>query len=135
MPEHQAPILFYDGECGLCARSVRFILDHEHSPILKFGALQSDTAQRLLSPHGIDTSALSSLVLLEHDKAYTHSTAALKTCPYLKAPWRWGRLALVLPRCLRDPLYNFIARHRLRLFGKNECAIPTLEERARFIDH
>jgi len=134
------PVVLFDGVCNLCARLVRFILDHERVDVparIRFGALQSDGARRALAAAGVsDPASLGdSFVLIEGGRVYVRSEAAARTARYLRAPWRWASVARQLPRAVRDPLYAFVAQRRYRWFGKREsCLMPTAELRARFLD-
>jgi predicted DCC family thiol-disulfide oxidoreductase YuxK len=130
------PILLFDGVCNLCNGLVRFILRHDPAPgTFKLAALQSDAGRRLLRQHGLPVDALDTFVLIEGGRAHTRSTAALRVCRSLGPPWSWLAVLLHLPRGLRDPLYDLIARHRYRWFGKRaRCPVPTPETRARFLE-
>ena len=126
---------------------MHFVVDHERadSP-LRFAALQSDVAEKLLVEafgeeqarairSGTDGSGdPDSVVLIEDGKAYTHSTGALRVARYLRAPWRWFRVLSIVPRPLRDVVYRWFARNRYRWFGKTDsCRVPTPELKARFL--
>ncbi|AKU98967.1 hypothetical protein AKJ09_05631 [Labilithrix luteola] len=138
-----SPVLLFDGTCNLCNGSVQFILDHERGPELRFAPLQSDVARSLLrdAVGEARTRELAapdrdpgSMILLERGHAYLQSTGALRTARYLRAPWRFGTLMLLVPRPLRDLVYRWIAKNRYRWFGKSEsCRVPTPELRARFL--
>ena len=66
---------------------------------------------------------------------YQRSTAALKIIPFLPWYWQWARIFWIIPRFLRDAIYDFIAANRYRWFGKrDECMVPTPEVRSRFLD-
>lgn len=130
-----APVILFDGVCNLCAASVRFIIARDPGAMFRFASLQSATGKSLLRQHGLDENALGSFVLIEDGLASMESTAALRVCKYLRWPWRWLRVFLLLPRFLRDPFYRIIARNRYRWFGKADtCLVPTPELRARFLD-
>lgn len=128
-------MLLFDGVCHLCHRSVQFILRHERSPRVLFAALQSDTGRALLRDLELPAGFLDSMVLFEDGRVFTRSEAALRVARYLRAPWSWGGLCLVLPRVLRDPVYDWIARHRYRWFGRDDeaCLVPSAELRERFL--
>lgn len=134
-----APVLLFDGVCNLCSRTVQFILDHERAPTMRFCSLQSEAGRALLAQHGmlhvVAQADPDSMVFIEDGRAHDRSTGALRVAAHLKAPWRWGRVALVLPRFLRDLGYRFVARNRYRWFGKTDsCLVPTKELKARFLD-
>jgi predicted DCC family thiol-disulfide oxidoreductase YuxK len=134
----EAPVLLFDGVCNLCSAAVHFILEREEKPTLQFCALQSEKGRALLEAHKmlhvIAHADPESLVLIEDGQAYERSDAALRIAKHLRAPYRYGRIFLFVPRFLRDLGYRFIAHHRYRFFGKTDsCLVPTKELRARFI--
>ena len=135
-PPPDGPIVFFDGECGLCHRTVRFLVEHDPAVHLRFAPLQSDATRRLLA--GYDTPALDdpdSVLLLDRGRLYERSTAVLKIARYLPMPWRALSLLRFIPRPVRDAVYRFIARHRLRWFGRHDsCQRPSAELRRRLID-
>ncbi|MEL6429425.1 MAG: DCC1-like thiol-disulfide oxidoreductase family protein [Planctomycetota bacterium] len=129
------PVLFYDGECGLCARSVRFVLDHERDDTLRFAPLQSELGRAVAARAGLDPDTPSTLVLLGADgEIAKKSTAALRLARHLRMPWRLVRVGLVVPPFLRNAVYDFIAKRRMKWFGGAEsCALPTRAELARML--
>ena len=132
----QRPILLFDGACNLCNGSVKFVLKHERSEELKFGHLQSDQAKILLQHSNVDPSELSSLVLISNGQVLRRSNAAFEIGRFLKAPWSWARAFSILPTFLTDFGYDLIAKNRYAWFGKtDQCIVPTLELRKRFIDY
>ena len=129
------PIVFFDGVCNLCNGAVQFLLRHDRHKRLRFAPLQGETARKMLI--GLETGdgqVENSFILLEAGKVYSRSTAALRTCRYLSWFWRMAYGMIIIPRFIRDGVYNFVARHRYRWFGKRDsCMIPTPELRARFL--
>ncbi|MCO5167324.1 MAG: DCC1-like thiol-disulfide oxidoreductase family protein [Planctomycetes bacterium] len=146
-PRAREPLLLYDGECGLCARSVQWVLERDPSPpegaALRFAPLQGPTAAPLLARHGIAADprrGFDSLVLVldpggPEERALTRSEAALAIGRYLGGRWAaLARLARLVPRALRDLVYALVARNRLRLFGgADACRVPRGPERGRFL--
>ncbi len=135
----EPPILLFDGVCNLCSKAVHFVLEHEAGSELRFASLQSDKGKALLAQHGLSHLLAhadpESLVFVEDGRAYERSTGALRLARHLRAPWRWGRAFLLVPRFLRDLVYRFIAKNRYAWFGKTDsCLVPTKELRARFLD-
>jgi predicted DCC family thiol-disulfide oxidoreductase YuxK len=113
---------------------VQFVIQRDTSRYFRFASLQSSFGQEVLKRHGLDTNALHSIILLEGDTIYQRSDAALRIAVRLKG-FSFFKLFRVVPRFLRDGIYNLISRSRYRVFGKrNECMIPTPELRDRFVD-
>lgn len=128
------PILIFDGVCELCNASVDFIIQREKKPDLLFTANQNPAGIALLQQFGENPEDVSTLFLVQDGKLHQRSTAALKLARMLKFPWNLFYGFIIVPRFIRDPIYNFIAKRRYKLFGKKEtCRIPTPEEIARFL--
>lgn len=125
------PVVFYDGECGMCDRSVQWVLAHDPSGIFRFATLQGETARRSLGEGNQD---LRSVVLLDEHGAHRYSSAPLRIMVRLGGVWRLMGLFLAVPAFVRDGVYRFIARHRYKVFGKvDACRIPSPEVRTRFL--
>jgi predicted DCC family thiol-disulfide oxidoreductase YuxK len=142
------PILFFDGECGLCARSVRWVLRHDRARRFRFAPLQGSTFAAIqgrtiaalrgstIAPlQGGAPSELSSMVVIDERGTHRESGAVRAVCRQLGGVW--GALAVcssIVPRPIGDRMYRFVARRRHRWFGGAEtCAIASAEERSRFL--
>jgi predicted DCC family thiol-disulfide oxidoreductase YuxK len=127
------PIIFFDGVCGLCNRSVDVLLRADERGVFRFAPLQGETARELLPPQNDDPQAWS-MVYLDERGVHDQSDAMLEICRRLGGWWSaYGWLRFV-PRVIRDLVYRLIARNRYRWFGKKEaCRLPTPAERARFL--
>lgn len=132
--ERPAPIIvLFDGSCGFCDRSVRFILRRDPYRRFRFAPLQSQVARDLLAQHHIDTD-LDSIVVIDGDKAYTRSTAVLRVALELPDPWPVLGALIFLPAHLRDAAYDYFARHRKEWFKPPDaCRTPTPQEREQFL--
>jgi predicted DCC family thiol-disulfide oxidoreductase YuxK len=135
---HQASdahaILYYDGECGLCDRFVQFVLKHDPSERFQFATLQSPAGREQLARLKLPEVDLQTMVMVEGDRTYTRSTAALRICRLLAAPWPLLHAFMVVPRPLRDGAYSFIAaRRKLWFRPPDECPVMPPELRRRFL--
>lgn len=129
------PILLFDGVCNLCSGVVRFVAPRDPNADLRFASLQSEVGQALLDRFDLPTAAFDSFVLVEGGDCYTKSTAALRTAAYLRAPWSALAALRVVPRPLRDAVYDLVAASRYRVFGRKEqCLMPTPAVSERFVD-
>lgn len=125
-------IVFYDGDCGLCNQSVAFVLKHEKEKIIHFAAIQSDFTKKLFESKSWEQPDLNTVYFLDDGKLYQKSTAALKIGKYLKAPKSWMVAFLIVPKFIRDAVYNFIAKRRKRI-SKGFCVMPAPGDRERFL--
>ena len=127
------PVLFFDGECGLCNHSVRWLLDHDRERVLRFAPLQGVLASHRLTPLATDYREWS-VALWEQDGVHVESDAALRAVACLGGFWRLARLFLIVPRVIRNGVYRFVARNRIRWFGRvDSCALLSAEDRARLL--
>jgi predicted DCC family thiol-disulfide oxidoreductase YuxK len=142
-------LLLFDGVCNFCNEAVLFVVDRDPNERFVFAALQSDVGLQTLRDHSLVESRgsalasvalegepdLDSIVLIEGDRAYTRSTAALHVAKGLKWPWPVLYYAFIwLPVSLRDAGYRYFASHRYAWFGKSDqCRIPTPELRRRIL--
>lgn len=119
-------IVFFDGQCGLCSRSVRFLARADRHQRLQFAPLQGETAARLQLGAFASVENGSMVVRRESDGAVLlRSDGLLELCRALGGFWRCGLIARILPRPLREAGYRFIARNRIRWFGHSDaCALP-----------
>ncbi|MEZ5287404.1 MAG: DCC1-like thiol-disulfide oxidoreductase family protein [Vicinamibacterales bacterium] len=126
--------MLFDGTCGFCEGSVRFIARRDPAGYFHFAPSQWPVARRLLEARGIAPAAARSLVLIEGDQVYLRSTASLRIAARLTRPWRWASLLLRVPRPVRDGAYAVVAAVRHRLAGRSTaCEIPPPELRARLV--
>lgn len=131
-PSH---IILFDGFCNLCSGTVKFIIRNDRKAVFKFAALQSPVIQQLLKKHGLLNNKADTFVYFKEGVVYIKSKAALEVLKTLEWPWKAGYLFIIVPRSVRDFLYDLIAKHRYRIFGKrSKCMIPTTEIQNRFID-
>jgi predicted DCC family thiol-disulfide oxidoreductase YuxK len=127
-------IVLFDGVCNFCNGSINFVIEHDKAGYFKFSPLQSGIGENLLARHGVDRSETDSVVLIENEEVYTHSTAALRIARHLGGIWSLGYALIIVPRPIRDYLYKTFAKYRYRLFGRQDaCMMPTPEIRTRFL--
>jgi|SRR6187200_237047 predicted DCC family thiol-disulfide oxidoreductase YuxK len=131
----EKPIILFDGVCNFCNGSVNFLIRQDKKNVFRFAALQSQTAQKLLAQYKKQKKGFESFVLMQDGKAYEKSSAALKVLKKLPWYWKWAQVFWIVPKFIRDGVYDVIARNRYKWFGKKEeCMIPTSEVRNRFLD-
>ena len=136
------PIVYYDGLCGLCDGFVRFIVARDRLGRYRFAPLQGETARTRLGG-GLPLEGLRTVVLEEDpalrpagqaDGLRVKSDAAIAILAELGRGWPLVRALRIVPRPVRDWVYDFIARHRFRWFGRlPACRIPGPDERERFL--
>lgn len=131
--ESHQPIILYDGVCNLCTNSVQFVIQRDARKQFRFASLQSSVADKYLGNQNQDR--LASMVLIVDNHVYRQSTAALLTAKRLDGLWPILFVFLLIPRPIRDVIYQWVAKHRYRVLGKNEhCWRPTPGIADRFLD-
>jgi predicted DCC family thiol-disulfide oxidoreductase YuxK len=128
-------IVLFDGVCNLCNSSVQFILKRDKHKKFLFGSLQGAAGQQLLTKFNLPVNQFNSFILVEGERFYTRSTAVLRMLKHLGRGWQLWYACIIIPPFIRNAVYNLIARNRYKWFGKkDECRVPTPEERALFLD-
>jgi predicted DCC family thiol-disulfide oxidoreductase YuxK len=129
-------VFFYDGVCGLCDRTVHFLLKRDRRDRLRFAPLQGPVAAEMLPPLGGRPQNLNTMYLVTRDgRLLQKSRAVLFAVAALGGAWSLISVLKIVPRPIADVVYSFVARVRYRVFGKYDaCSIPTREERARFLE-
>lgn len=128
-------IVLVDGECSLCSGTVRWVARHDREGRFRFATLQSEIGRELAIKCGCGHGPMSSLVLMEGRHCHTKSTAALRILGELGVPWKIiATLLMLIPRFIRDWMYDCIARNRYRFGNTKICDTMPLHERWRFLD-
>lgn len=132
MPD-RPPILFYDGECGLCHRTVRWVLKRDRAGVIRFAPLQGSTyATIAIRDKPMD---VSTIVFVDGSEALTRGDAVLAYLRRMGGIWpALATCGAIVPRPLRDALYRFVARRRRAWYGRaNACDLPSQAHAARFL--
>ncbi|HEX6332817.1 MAG TPA: thiol-disulfide oxidoreductase DCC family protein [Flavisolibacter sp.] len=133
--QEQHPVILFDGICNFCNATVMFLVRRDKKATFRFATLQSDTGRSLLQEFPAGMPGADSFVLIENGRALQKSEAALRIAAHLPGLWKGLQVFRILPRFVRDALYDFIARNRYRWFGKKaECMVPSDALRDRFLD-
>lgn len=123
-------LVFYDGDCGFCNSSVQFILAKKKWAFY-FSPLQSISAEKILQKHKVKIQ-LDTIYFLRKGKLYNRSSAALQIARGLKGGYPLLFIFYGVPKFLRDPVYNLIARNRHRIRA-GYCMIPLPEDEQYFL--
>jgi predicted DCC family thiol-disulfide oxidoreductase YuxK len=127
-------IILFDGVCNLCNGAVNFVIKRDPGNVFKFAPLQEKQGALLLKTHAIDIQKLESIVLIENEKVYIKSSAALRITKKLSGLWPLFFVLLIIPSFIRDGIYDIIAKNRYKWFGKKEqCMIPTPGLKEKFL--
>jgi predicted DCC family thiol-disulfide oxidoreductase YuxK len=133
--------VLFDGTCGLCDRTVQWLLRRDRTGALRFATLAGAIGEAVRARHPGLPQVDETILLVESpagagERVLLRSDAVLATVARLGATWRLvARLFRLVPRPLRDAAYRFVARRRRRWFGRlAACRVPTPEQRARFLD-
>jgi len=133
-------LVLYDGVCGLCSRLLQFLLTHDRRGVFAFASLQSATGQAMLERYRQDSRDLTSFYVVANyrtpdSRLFMRSDAALFVASELAWLWKAMRLVRLVPKGVRDRVYDLVARNRYRVFGRYEqCLMPRPEFRSRFVD-
>ncbi|WP_188205608.1 thiol-disulfide oxidoreductase DCC family protein [Alkalibacillus aidingensis] len=128
-------VILFDGVCNLCNGIVQFLIKRDQHDHFRFAPLQSDAGERLLNEQGINIPP-ESMVVISNGEVYTESSAALIIAKHMSSFWKLAYGFVIIPRPIRNRLYQIIARNRLKLFGqRQECMMPTPELKKKFLSN
>lgn len=121
-------IVLFDADCGLCRGAVRFICERDPRAYFTFTPLNSDLGRRLRAQHATagSTDRSATMLLVEHQRIFTRSTAVLRIARQLRPPWNRLYVLILLPQPLRDIVYRIIAALRYRTVGPSEAQLTTV---------
>jgi predicted DCC family thiol-disulfide oxidoreductase YuxK len=126
-------LILFDGVCLLCSAWVRYVISHDPERRFRFLPIQSDRGRAFAEAGGISPDAPETNAVVLDGRLWFKSDAALTVLSRLPET-RWVRVLNSIPRGIRDPAYDLIARHRYRLFGRSDvCMIPSPADRDRFL--
>lgn len=126
--------MYFDGECIFCDTWVRLFYRLDRKKNFLFCALQADYARKQLGPQL--TQELSTVVFqdLRTQKIYIKSSAVIMALSVTQPYFVFLRIFLLIPRFLRDSIYDVVAKFRYKIFGKKElCSVDPSLDRRRFI--
>ncbi len=128
------PLLLFDGVCNLCNGAVNFIIDRDHKQRFVFASLQSSLGQQVAQQYHLPENDFKSMVLIKGGKAYIKSNAALEVARDLSGGWSLLYGFKIIPKFLRNWVYDIIATNRYKWFGReDQCRVPTADIQHRFV--
>jgi predicted DCC family thiol-disulfide oxidoreductase YuxK len=127
-------VVVFDGECLFCDRWVNFLLRFDRRDVFRFAARQTESGALFSRQAGLPEAGVGSIVLVERGVVRLRSAAVLRMLGLLGFPFSLAAIFQLIPGALRDVMYDWIARNRLKWFGRRQtCRLPSEAERHRFL--
>lgn len=135
MSRPSSPLILFDGVCNFCCFWVQFLIRRDPDKRFHFAPLQSAVGQEIVKRLGMSTDNLTTMILVEGDRRYVKSSAALRIARRMRGLWPLLFIFIVIPAPIRDFFYDWVARNRYRWFGRQgSCMVPTPDVRERFLE-
>lgn len=132
--DHPDSIVLFDGVCNLCNGLVRFIIKRDRKGWIRFSPLQSSFGKASLEKMKMDPEEINTVVYISGDRHFLKSSAILQILKDMGGAWKLLYGLIIIPRFIRDFIYDLVARNRYRVFGRKEsCMVPTPDIKERFI--
>jgi predicted DCC family thiol-disulfide oxidoreductase YuxK len=129
-------LVVFDGVCVLCNGFARFVHRHDQAGAFRFATAQSPAGQAAYRSASLSPEAIDTILVRRQGKVLQKSAAVLAAVAAFGGPWRAVAVFNLVPRPIRDWVYDRIARNRYRLFGRHDsCPLPPPGLRDRFVDH
>ena len=121
-------VVIFDGLCILCNKSLDLLMRLDKNKVLRYTSLQGEYVKQLNVEEGFE-----SIIFYEEGKLYYKSTAILRILRSLGGVWVMTNIFYIIPRFMRDAIYDIIANYRYNIFGKMEsCRMPNVGEEKLF---
>ncbi|HKK21435.1 MAG TPA: DCC1-like thiol-disulfide oxidoreductase family protein [candidate division Zixibacteria bacterium] len=133
-------VILYDGVCGLCDRLVRWVARHDRKQYFRFAPLQGKRGGEIMADHNLSPDRQDTVLVLTEgtgndEELLSRSAAVVFIAKSLGWPWKLALVARIFPLRWLDAGYDFISRHRYRIWGKlDSCPVPDARYRERFVD-
>ncbi len=126
-------IILFDGICNLCSSTVSFLIKHDKYNNLHFVAQQTATGKNLMKKFNIHD-ATPSVIFIQGKEVFYQSNAIIEIAKLITGWPRILRFSSIIPKSIRDAIYQLIAKNRYKLFGKKEsCYTPTKANNYKFL--
>ena len=130
----QHPIVLFDGVCNFCNSAINLVIKNDKKETIRYTPLQSTAGQLLLQQYQLPLSCMKSFIFIDNGKVYTKSTAALQVAKRMKGAWPLLFGFIIIPKFIRDGVYDYIATNRYKWFGaQQQCMVPTEAVRSKFL--
>jgi predicted DCC family thiol-disulfide oxidoreductase YuxK len=127
-------VILFDGVCNLCNGFVQFVIKRDQKKVFKFASLQSEFGQKFLAENKLNDAEFKSIILVKGVSYFSQSKAVLNIFRELGGAWKLLYVFIVVPKVIRDAVYNLVARNRYKWFGKRlNCIVPAKELDDRFL--
>jgi predicted DCC family thiol-disulfide oxidoreductase YuxK len=127
-------VILFDGECKLCHGWSRFVIRKDSARLFRLATVQSEQGQQILRHFGLPTDRFDTMLYVENGQHYVQSDAFLKAIAHFPSPYKLLTIFKIIPRHLRDWMYDRIALNRYKIFGKYDaCMMPSSDHLARFL--
>ena len=127
-------IVFIDGYCIVCNRFADFVLKADRKFRFHLATIQGATFESVRARYPELNEPPDSIIIKIGDRIFSKSTGVLKLMGMLPFPYNILKAFLLVPRVVRDPVYDLVARKRYRWFGKREsCRVPGPDDQQRFL--
>ncbi len=128
------PVIVFDGQCVFCSAWARFVLRVDRRHVYRLLPAQSALGRALYVHYGLDPEHYTTNILIRDGRAYFKADGSIRMAAGLGLPWSLAVIFRLLPRGLREALYDLVARNRFRLFGRSDiCYAPRPQDRDRFL--
>lgn len=127
-------VVLFDGVCNFCNRTVQFLIKRDRNDKLRFASLQSDSGKKLLKEAHFDLQYSESVLFFTEGRIWRKSDAFCQIMRRLPGAWKLCYWLMIIPRFIRDGVYDFISTHRYRWFGRrDQCMVPPPEWKEKFL--
>jgi len=131
---NQFSVIIFDGICNLCCGWIQYLIRKDKTMKFRFVSIQSETGQKLLNKVDGNVKQRESIIYLKENKYYLESSAVIEILSDVGGLWKLIVVLKLIPKPIRNKLYQIIAKKRYSFFGKRtDCLLPTPVNKKRFL--
>ena len=129
------PVMVFDGQCVFCSAGARFVHRFDRRAAIRFAHAQSGLGRELYDHYGWDPVNFETNIFIADGRIASKWATLAAMGKAMGGPWSVLRLCSLIPGLIGDPVYDWVAHNRYRIFGRTEtCMVPDAAMHARMID-
>ena len=121
--------ILFDSKCNLCSKTVKRVMKLDKNKLFTFISNKSEYGKNIISKNNLNSITTETIVLFTtENKFLIKSDAAISIAVKLNPLFLIFNTLFIVPKKIRDRVYDYVAKNRYKWFGENEsCYNQSLE--------
>ena len=120
--------ILFDSKCNLCSKTVKRVMKLDKNKLFTFISNKSEYGKNIISNNNLNSITTETIVLFTtENKFLIKSDAAISIAVKLNPLFLIFNTLFIVPKKIRDRVYDYVAKNRYKWFGENESCDITNE--------